>query len=32
MSGVELQKKMETTVTQPPEVIKRIREILKESG
>jgi tripartite-type tricarboxylate transporter receptor subunit TctC len=32
LSGVELQKKIETTVTQPPEVIKRIREILKESG
>ena len=24
--------KIETTVTQPPEVIKRIKEILKESG
>ena len=25
-------KKIETTVTQPPEVIKHIKEILKESG
>jgi hypothetical protein len=32
LSGAELQKKIETTVTQPPEVIKRIKEILKESG
>ena len=32
LSGPELQKKIETTVTQPPEVIKRIKEILKETG
>jgi len=32
LNGPELQKKIETTVTQPPEVIKRIKEILKESG
>src|SRR5207344_328763 len=28
LSGAELQKKIEATVTQPPEVIKRIKEIL----
>jgi tripartite-type tricarboxylate transporter receptor subunit TctC len=32
VSGPELQKKIEQTVTQPPQVIKRIKEILKESG
>jgi tripartite-type tricarboxylate transporter receptor subunit TctC len=32
LNGAELQKKIETTVTQPLEVIKRIKEILKELG
>jgi hypothetical protein len=32
LSGAELQKRIDKTVTQPPEVIKRIKEILKESG
>jgi hypothetical protein len=32
LSGAELQKRIDETVTQPPEVIKRIKEILKESG
>jgi tripartite-type tricarboxylate transporter receptor subunit TctC len=32
LSGPELQKKIEQTVTQPPQVINRIKEILKESG
>jgi len=31
LSGEQLQKKMEATITQPPDVIKRIREILEES-
>jgi tripartite-type tricarboxylate transporter receptor subunit TctC len=31
LSGEQLQKKMITTITQPPEVIKRIKEILAES-
>jgi tripartite-type tricarboxylate transporter receptor subunit TctC len=31
MSGEQLQKKIETTMNQPPEVIKRIKEILSES-
>lgn len=31
LNGADLQKKIEKTVTQPPEVIKRIKEILKES-
>jgi tripartite-type tricarboxylate transporter receptor subunit TctC len=31
LSGEQLQKKIETTITQPPDVIKRIREILEES-
>jgi tripartite-type tricarboxylate transporter receptor subunit TctC len=31
LSGAELQKKIDKTVTQPPEVIKRIKDILKES-
>ena len=31
LSGEQLQKKMTDTVTQPPEVIKRIKEILAES-
>ena len=30
-SGADLQKKIEKTVTQPPDVIKRIKDILKES-
>ncbi|MET0503038.1 MAG: hypothetical protein ABW172_16065, partial [Candidatus Binatia bacterium] len=29
-SGAELQKRIEKTITQPPDVIKRIKEILKE--
>jgi tripartite-type tricarboxylate transporter receptor subunit TctC len=31
LSGEQLQRRLEATVTQPPEVIKRIREILAES-
>jgi tripartite-type tricarboxylate transporter receptor subunit TctC len=31
LSGAELQKRIEKTVSQPPEVIKRIKEILKEA-
>jgi tripartite-type tricarboxylate transporter receptor subunit TctC len=31
LSGEQLQKKIETTITQPPDVIKRIRDILAES-
>jgi hypothetical protein len=31
LSGEQLQKKMISTITQPPEVIKRIKEILAES-
>jgi tripartite-type tricarboxylate transporter receptor subunit TctC len=31
MSGEQLQKKIETTMNQPPDVIKRIKEILTES-
>jgi len=31
LSGEQLQKKIDTTVTQPPEVIKRVKEILEES-
>ena len=30
LSGADLQKKIEKTVTQPPDVIKQIKEILKE--
>ena len=30
LSGVELQKRIEKTITQPPDVIKRIKDILKE--
>ncbi len=30
-SGADLQKKIEKTVTQPPDVIRRIKDILKES-
>jgi hypothetical protein len=30
LSGEQLQKKMIATVTQPPEVIKRVKEILAE--
>jgi hypothetical protein len=30
LSGAELQKRIEKTITQPPDVIKRIKEILKE--
>ena len=30
-SGADLQKKIERTVSQPPAVIKRIKEILAES-
>jgi hypothetical protein len=32
LSGVELQKRIEKTVTQPPDVIKRIKEILQAAG
>ena len=31
LSGEQLQKKIDATVTQPPEVIKRVKEILEES-
>jgi tripartite-type tricarboxylate transporter receptor subunit TctC len=31
LSGEQLQKRIEATVTQPPEVIKRIKEVLAES-
>ena len=31
LSGEQLQKKMIVTITQPPEVIKRVKEILAES-
>jgi hypothetical protein len=31
LSGEQLQKKLIDTVTQPPEVIKRVKEILAES-
>jgi tripartite-type tricarboxylate transporter receptor subunit TctC len=31
LSGEQLQKRIDTTVTQPPEVIKRVKEILEES-
>jgi tripartite-type tricarboxylate transporter receptor subunit TctC len=31
LSGEELQKKIDVTVTQPPDVIKRVKEILEES-
>jgi hypothetical protein len=30
-SGEQLQKKIETTINQPPDVIKRIKEFLEES-
>ena len=32
MNGLELQKKIEKTITQPPDVIKRIKDILQESS
>jgi hypothetical protein len=32
LNGPDLQKKIEKTITQPQEVKKRIKEILKESG
>jgi tripartite-type tricarboxylate transporter receptor subunit TctC len=32
LSGTALQKKIDKTITQPPDVINRINEILKESG
>ncbi len=32
MNGLELQKKIERTITQPPNVIKRIKDILQESS
>ncbi len=32
LSGVELQTKIEKTITQPPGVIKRIKDVLKESS
>jgi tripartite-type tricarboxylate transporter receptor subunit TctC len=31
LSGEQLQKKIDATVTQPPEIIKRVKEILEES-
>jgi tripartite-type tricarboxylate transporter receptor subunit TctC len=31
LGGVDLQKKIDTTVSQPPDVIKRIKDILKDS-
>jgi hypothetical protein len=31
LSGAQLQKKIDATVTQPTEVIKRVKEILEES-
>ena len=31
LSGDQLQKKIEATVTQPPEVIKRVKDVLEES-
>jgi len=31
LSGEQLQKKIDATVSQPPEVIKRVKEILEES-
>jgi len=31
LSGEDLRKKIEATVTQPPEVIKRVKEVLAES-
>jgi hypothetical protein len=31
LSGEQLQKKIDATVTQPPEVIKRVKQILEES-
>jgi hypothetical protein len=31
LSGEQLQKKLETTISQPPEVLKRVKEILEES-
>jgi hypothetical protein len=32
LNGADLQKKLDNTVTQPADVIKRIKEILKEAG
>ena len=31
LTGEQLPKKMETTINQPPDVIKRIKEFLEES-
>ena len=31
LSGEQLQKKIEATVTQPPDIIKRVKEVLEES-
>ena len=31
LTGEQLQKKMETTINQPPDVSKRIKEFLEES-
>jgi tripartite-type tricarboxylate transporter receptor subunit TctC len=31
LSGEQLQKKLETTISQPPEILKRVKEILEES-
>ncbi len=32
LSGVELQTKIAKTITQPPNVIQRIKDVLKESS
>lgn len=32
LSGIELQKKIDKTVSQPTDVIKRIKDILKDEG
>ena len=32
LNGAELQKRIDKTVSQPADVIKRIKEILKEAG
>ncbi|MBI2364036.1 MAG: hypothetical protein HYV01_03380, partial [Deltaproteobacteria bacterium] len=31
LSGEQLQRKIEATVTQPPDIIKRVKEVLEES-
>ena len=32
LNGADLQKKIDKTISQPPEVIKRIKDILKETS